>query len=220
MMPAPATPPKEEEVVGGPAPEFVKESTVQLAARPVEPRRRPTKVAPIARGRYDLHVSIGQELLDKLHRVQALLSHKIPNGDLTAVLDRVLDLAIERLEKKKFGASSKRRPSTRPSSNPRHIPARIKHAVWQRDGNRCTFISESGHRCTEQARLEFDHAVPVARGGQSTVENLRLRCRAHNQFTAEQAFGAEFMRFKRTEAYVRMRACATVTARVEKIRDA
>jgi len=32
------------------------------------------------------------------------------------------------------------------------------------------------------------------------VENLRLRCRAHNQFEAERAFGAEFMERKCDEA--------------------
>ena len=34
----------------------------------------------------------------------------------------------------------------------------------------------------------------VARGGSAAVSNLRLRCRAHNQYGAERTFGAEFMR--------------------------
>jgi len=32
--------------------------------------------------------------------------------------------------------------------------------------------------------LEFHHVVPYARGGQATVENITLRCRAHNQYEA------------------------------------
>jgi len=40
----------------------------------------------------------------------------------------------------------------------------------------------------------------VARGGTATVANLRLRCRAHNQFAAEQAFGAGFVQRKREDA--------------------
>jgi hypothetical protein len=48
--------------------------------------------------------------------------------------------------------------------------------------------------------LEFDHVQEVARGGQATVDGLRLRCRTHNQFTAERTFGAEFMARKRAEA--------------------
>jgi hypothetical protein len=45
------------------------------------------------------------------------------------------------------------------------------------------------------------------------VEGLRLRCRAHNQYAAECAFGAEFMRRKREEAQAvaaRSRAAAEV----------
>jgi hypothetical protein len=58
-------------------------------------------------------------------------------------------------------------------------------------------VSAGGRRCKARRFLEFDHAVPVARGGTATVEGLRLRCRAHNQYEADRAFGAEFMRRKR-----------------------
>jgi len=146
-----------------------------------------------------LSFSIGQATRDKLHRAQALLSHKIPDGDLATVLDRVLDLAIERLEKKKFGASSNH-PARNRSSNPRHIPGHVRQTVWQRDGGQCTFVGKKGHRCNEARLVEFDHAVPVAHGGESTVENIRLRCRTHNQHEADRTFGSEFMRRKRQEA--------------------
>jgi hypothetical protein len=46
-------------------------------------------------------------------------------------------------------------------------------------------------------RLEYDHVDPVARGGQSTVAGVRLRCRAHNQYTAECVYGSSFMSGKR-----------------------
>src|SRR5262249_45207922 len=158
------------------------------------------KVEPIAKDRYLLRACVGQASLDKLHRAQALLNHKIPNGDLPAVLDRILDLAIQQ-KKKKFGASSKHRTSTKPSNNPRHVPERIKHTIWHRDGGQCTFVSESGHR------LRFDHVVPVARGGQATVENIRLRCRAHNVYAAEQALSAEFMRRRMSGSMTKAGQC-------------
>ena len=50
------------------------------------------------------------------------------------------------------------------------------------------------------ARVESDHIVEVAKGGQATVDGIRLRCRAHNQYTAEVTFGVEFMRHKRDDA--------------------
>jgi len=69
--------------------------------------------------------------------------------------------------------------------------------VHERDGGRCTFVGIGGHRCDETLLLEFDHIVPVAKGGKATVENLRLRCRTHNQYEADQVYGAGFMERKR-----------------------
>ena len=77
------------------------------------------------------------------------------------------------------------------------MPADVQRAVWHRNGGRCTFAIENGHRCEATTRLEFDHVHPVARGGRSTPENLRLRCRAHNQFGAECTYGRGFMAEKR-----------------------
>jgi hypothetical protein len=48
--------------------------------------------------------------------------------------------------------------------------------------------------------LEFDHIEEVARGGEASVNGIRLRCRAHNQYAAECTFGAGFMREKREAA--------------------
>ena len=72
--------------------------------------------------------------------------------------------------------------------------------MHERDGDRCTFVSDAGKRCAETRLLQFDHIDPVARGGEATVENLRLVCSAHNRYAAERVFGAEFMSRKREEA--------------------
>ena len=70
-----------------------------------------------------------------------------------------------------------------------------------RDGGQCTYICpKTGKRCASCHRLEHDHIIPRARGGKSTVDNLRLRCRAHNQLAAEQEFGRAFMQRKRIES--------------------
>jgi hypothetical protein len=76
----------------------------------------------------------------------------------------------------------------------------VRRTVWERDRGQCTFVGDTGHRCGARTRLEFDHAEPVARGGRATVETIRLRCRAHNQYEAERVFGAGFMRAKQAEA--------------------
>ena len=187
-------------------------------ARPVEPQPAPGQVdlsvplcpeapappprlAPLAPQRFALQVTIGQETHDKLRHAQALLGHQILSRDVAQVLDRALDALIRELEKRKFAATKQpRRRGGRPSSNPRYIPAAVKSAVWKRDQAQCTFRSEDGRRCPARSALEFDHVEPVARGGQATVGGIRLRCRAHNQYAAECAFGAGFMERKRERA--------------------
>jgi hypothetical protein len=157
------------------------------------------RVAPLSAERYALQVTIGQGTHDVLCYVQALLGHAVPSRDLAEVLDRALNALAAQLEKQKFAATSRPRPQ-RSSANPRHIPASVKCAVWERDGGQCSFVGEAGNRCPARARLEFDHVDPVARGGEATVDGIRLRCRAHNQYEAECVFGAGFMSDKRAEA--------------------
>jgi hypothetical protein len=61
--------------------------------------------------------------------------------------------------------------------------------VWKRDGGRCAFVAKDGRRCAETGGIEFHHIDPYALGGEATVGNISLRCRAHNAFEAEAWFG-------------------------------
>jgi hypothetical protein len=214
-FPRPELPARIEAVSPPPAPtwmdvELAPERVAELAPERVEPPGRetvaapvpPPRVAPLAPGRYALQLTVGQEAYDDLRHAQALLGHQVPSGDLAQVFGRALKALIGQLEKTKFAATTRphRAPNQRASTNPRHIPARVKRVVWERDGGRCTFTSATGRRCEARKFLEFDHIQEVARGGQATLMGIRLRCRAHNQYGAECTFGEEFMRNKREEA--------------------
>ncbi|MFL5299092.1 MAG: HNH endonuclease [Anaeromyxobacteraceae bacterium] len=50
-----------------------------------------------------------------------------------------------------------------------------------------------GRRVWLPTRVELDHIVPVALGGESTVSNMRLLCACHNAVAARQVFGARLM---------------------------
>jgi hypothetical protein len=154
------------------------------------------EVRPLAPQRYAIQCTVGQGTYEKLQYAKALLGHSVPAGDLDEVLERALDALIARLERQKFAGTDRPRPC-RPSDGPRHVPADVKRAVWERDGGRCAFVGENGHRCESRTRLEFDHVEPVASGGRATVQGLRLRCQAHNHHEAELRFGRDFMRTKR-----------------------
>ena len=158
------------------------------------------RAVPVAPQRFLIEVTIGRDTEAKLRYAQDLLGHALPSGDLARVFDRALDALIEKLERRKLGSARRPRASARPSTRPRHVPAQVRRAVWERDGGQCTFVSEAGHRCPARKMLEFDHVEEVARGGRASVAGIRLRCRTHNQYAAECTFGAGFMERKREEA--------------------
>ena len=144
------------------------------------------------------NVAIRERTRAMLRHAHDLLAGAVPFGDHDEVLARALREFIDRREKRKFGQTSQPRTSSRPITNPRTIPAEVRRAVYARDGGCCTFVGPTGHRCESRA-VEFDHIVPIAKGGTSTVSNVRLLCRAHNQLEAERAFGRAFMDQKKSE---------------------
>ena len=58
------------------------------------------------------------------------------------------------------------------------IPAAVRRAVWQRDRGQCA-------KCGSRNRLEFDHIVPVSRGGANTERNVELLCELCNRTKAD-----------------------------------
>lgn len=80
-----------------------------------------------------------------------------------------------------------------PRRRGRHIPAAVRRTVFERDGNRCTYVDANGGRCRETYRIEFHHLKPFATGGNHLASNLTLRCAAHNAFAAEEDFGRELI---------------------------
>jgi hypothetical protein len=54
------------------------------------------------------------------------------------------------------------------------IPREAQREVWRRDTGRCV-------ECGRQERLEYDHIVPLSRGGSNTVRNLQLLCEPCNR---------------------------------------
>lgn len=54
------------------------------------------------------------------------------------------------------------------------VPVEVRRAVFERDGGKCV-------ECESRFDLQYDHILPVALGGATTVENLQLLCADCNQ---------------------------------------
>jgi hypothetical protein len=167
---------------------LVTEPPVALVAPVVPPLRRPV-VAPLTPERYRIQFTVGRETQQKLRHVQDLLRREIPDGDPGAIFDRALTLLLEDVARKKVAATTNPRPSRGTDPRSRHIPSEVKRKVWLRDHGQCAYVSSAGRRCRERAFLEFHHLEAYARGGESTVDNISLRCREHNAYEAELVFG-------------------------------
>ena len=117
---------------------------------------------------------------------------EVPDGDLAAIIERAVTEKLERLDARRFAktkAPRKDLSETETSPSSRHIPAAVRRAVSERDGNRCRYVDEQGRRCSARDRLEFHHRHPFAVGGDHSPQNIGLLCRAHNRYMAEHDYG-------------------------------
>ncbi len=56
----------------------------------------------------------------------------------------------------------------------RYIPPAVKLAVWRRDQGKCV-------QCGSKEKLEYDHIIPISKGGSNTERNVQLLCEKCNR---------------------------------------
>jgi hypothetical protein len=178
-------------------PEQASRDSPRMALLPPAPR--PASVTPLSPARYGVQFTADGKLRDKLARLQTLL-----RCDLASAIEAAVDEKLARVEAKRFGSSTAPRSgldATDTSPRSRYLPAAVRRAVRDRDGDRCTFRLRDGSRCPERRGLEFHHRDPFGRGGTHAPENVCLMCRQHNAHEAELDFGSEHMeRYRRRAA--------------------
>jgi hypothetical protein len=167
---------------------------VEASPQPDLPRPPAAAVVPIAEETYKLQMSISREFREEVREAQALLRHRVPDGDLAKIFRTALKLLVTEVKKERFAVGRKARSTAKGvETGSRHVPDAIKRAVYQRDGGRCAFTDERGRRCEERGALELDHLEGFARTHRHDVDSLRLLCRAHNQHAADSLYGSAFM---------------------------
>jgi len=66
-------------------------------------------IEPLAPERYRVQFTAGAEMRGRIQRLQNLLRHRIPDGDIATVIDTAVIELLAKVERRKFGASSNRR---------------------------------------------------------------------------------------------------------------
>ena len=190
-----------------------------LAARfPKADVRERVRVEALSPDRYGVQFTADSEFRELLERARALVSHQLPGGTMNDVLKLALKALVRDTEKRRFAIGRKPRqvkavgrvqslkshspgeyaPDEHAAEAPeskstRHVPAAVAREVYVRDQGRCTFVAKDGRRCGSRVFVEIDHVRPFAAGGGATAANLRLRCRAHNQWHARRFFGRGYV---------------------------
>ena len=157
-------------------------SSRSTSARPAQ-----GTVEPRSPGTFRLHVDIDRETHGVVRRLQDLLARET-GGDVSRIFARAALALLKDVEREKLAATSKPRCPDAVSEGSRHISAPVRRAVWRRDGGQCAFVGPDG-RCPERRYLEWHHVVPYGHQGPASVENISLRCRAHNAYEAELVYG-------------------------------
>jgi HNH endonuclease len=138
-----------------------------------------------------LHVTVSRRFLAKLEAARDALSHARPGATTEDLREAGLDLLLERQAKRNGLVEKPRKSKSSPTAVTMTAP--VKREVWRRDGGRCQWPVESGGVCGSARRIQFDHIIPRAAGGLSTVDNVRLLCRMHNDLAARRVFGDGWM---------------------------
>nr|WP_295905303.1 HNH endonuclease signature motif containing protein [uncultured Bdellovibrio sp.] len=157
---------------------------------------------------------LNQENQSLLQEFKELFAHELPDGNALSVLQLLLKKAIKD-KKKKVGldeaankksdmsAFSKPAANSKIEKNAARLPSspkvpslrpaisiHTKRFLWKRSQGCCEHVdAKSKQRCSSRYALQIDHAKPVALGGDNTVENLALLCRAHNSRRSIKTFG-------------------------------
>ena len=103
--------------------------------------------------------------------------------------------AKEKLEKQKPEVS-KTKHTAKKSKATRYISQEVKERVFEKAHHQCEYQSSEGVRCSSRTGLQIDHILPFAICHSNDEENLRILCKAHNHFTAEEFYGRRFIKQK------------------------
>jgi len=112
---------------------------------------------------------------DKIYLLRKLHGYlKEEAEELCNITEKEIKNAKLRAVKRKISQKAREQYGDVPSDDRQPISEDVQNKVWNRDGGKCV-------KCGSQEKLEFDHIIPVSKGGANTARNIQLLCEKCNR---------------------------------------
>lgn len=98
--------------------------------------------------------------------------HPLLNSQVVTEIEYLLDILPLLIEPEYIPFETK--DNKDPDNQDRYIPSKVKMCVWRRDNGQCV-------ECGSKEKLEYDHIIPVSKGGSNTERNVQLLCEKCNR---------------------------------------
>ncbi|WP_413560322.1 HNH endonuclease [Bdellovibrio sp. HCB209] len=122
-----------------------------------------------------IELTLSKEAHARIRKAQELLSHAIPNHELSSFLEYLADKVIKQKTSKKIGTTA-------------------TVAVADENKNCCEYVDPStGRRCRSTWKLEIDHKQSRWAGGNDDSENLQFLCSGHNKMKYRLEAGLRYL---------------------------
>ena len=103
------------------------------------------------------------DVLNRLRHIRDFAHIKNTSEKISA------DIAVEALKLLSSAEFEKESDNERQA-----IPSEVRREVWRRDEGKCV-------KCGSRENLEYDHIIPVIKGGGNTARNIELLCESCNR---------------------------------------
>jgi hypothetical protein len=132
------------------------------------------RVEPLSASRYRVELTVSREVKEKLERIEDLMRHRNPSGDLETILEQALALLLAKLERERLGKVTRPR-RTKAADTTEQVQATSDSSedsrnVPQGSGARCSSATEPSARTS----MRRAGAAPAARSS-SWITSSRSR---------------------------------------------
>jgi hypothetical protein len=157
--------------IDGPIGEAMRMPANKLLESPYDPNAE--DAVPLVDGPL-FSVSDGRRYVYRGHVVKVIGYEDVPRDELQLRIKHSVLKTQKQLDKIRREVQALANLEKLPDARRESIPDDVRMFVWQRDQGKCS-------KCGSQERLEFDHIIPVVKGGANTARNIRLLCERCNR---------------------------------------